>query len=237
MKRSVHVAEMVESDSSSEDEAPVAIGFGKARDAAMVRAALARETAKAGGKGQRAAEKARRSAVTADIRSGTDYLPPEVLEQLPAAEAGPSSSEAPEPSRSAAKRARKAAAREAREREARDGMPRVVRQSDDGHVDVAVLASDDGPRTQAPTRSDLRAFVDKQLYGGRNKRAPAATIASLKVSHGRFGAASNFATAPLQPKPDGGAGRAKRKQRDAPTAGTTSTLEQMAARIMRKGKK
>ena len=54
----------------------------------------------------------------------------------------------------------------------------------------------------------------------------------LKPKGGRYGAASNFATAALLPKVEP-AGKGVKRSR-GPVAGTSSTLEQMAARIMRK---
>ena len=119
-------------------------------------------------------------------------------------------------------------------------MPRVVKKSTT--VEVAVLPSDpSGVRLHAPVRADVADFMQQQLYGGdRHKRVPAATLSSLKASGGRFGAASNFATVPAAPPPPGGFGSKRKKKRKAASGGDAtgsfSTLERMAAKIMRKGK-
>ena len=91
------------------------------------------------------------------------------------------------------------------------------------------------PRVHAPVRADVRDFLQQQLYGDRLRRVPAATLSSMKASGGRFGAASNFASVPLAPpaQPAGGKKRGKRKRGAAAPTGR-STLEQMAAKIMRR---
>ena len=58
-------------------------------------------------------------------------------------------------------------------------------------------------RLHAPVKLDAKAFLQQQLYGDRHKRVAAATLASQRASGGRFGAATNFATVPLEAKPKG----------------------------------
>ena len=189
--------------------------------------------------GEKAAMKKKRSVVTAGLR-GDDYLPAEVLDHLPTATATTEPAEVPAKAKPSRAEARAAAKRkEPREQESRDGLPRTIQKS--STVEVAVLPDDSSVRLHAPVSSDVRNFMQKQLYGDRHRRAPAATIASLRPSGGRFGAASNFATATasaLQPESKGG--RKKRKSAGADTtkvAGSYSTLERMAARIMQKNKR
>lgn len=186
------------------------------------------------------AEKERRSLVTADLR-GPDYLPPELLSQLPPpsqAESLPDTAAAASESKRDKKRRARAEFEEDEWRDAHDGLPKVVNSS--ANVRVAILEGRGGaPRTQAPARAELRAFMEQQLYGKRHKRGSAVTHASLKAKgNGRFGPAANFATVPLAPKPE----RKKGKKAAAAAGGgaggfaggRASTLEQMAARIMRK---
>lgn len=96
------------------------------------------------------------------------------------------------------------------------------------------------PRLHAPVKSSVRDFLQQQLYGkGAKRRAPAATLSSLKPPGGRGGAALNFASVPL----DASASGRKRKRSKRSGAGAAreaipgrSTLEEMAARIMQRGK-
>lgn len=181
--------------------------------------------------------------MTAGLR-GDDYLPPEVLNQLPSAPAPPPHAEANGETTSLRKSNKKAAAeRRARAAAAaapRDGMPRVVRKVE--NVEIAVLPAEGAvrqhPRIHAPVKANVRDFLQQQLHGDRHRRVPAATQQSLKPSSGRYGAASNFASVPLSaPSSAQGEGDSKRKKRRAsetPAVGGYSTLERMAAKIMRK---
>ena len=190
----------------------------------------------------RAASKKKRSLVTADLR-GDDYLPPELLSQLPATSAieaeATEDAERPRRPSKAAKAAAKAAERRAqpREPEVHDGLPKVVQKS--SNVEVALLpgGADGGPRLHAPVTSDAKDFMRKQLYGERQERRPAASIASLKPSGGRaFGAASNFATAVAAPAAASSRKGKKRKKGGVTkeVTGAYSTLERMAAKLMRR---
>jgi len=185
------------------------------------------------------ATKKKRSLVTAGLR-GDDYLPPELLEQLPATTSSAAPAEPAKKQKPSRAEAKAAAIRtQPREREQHDGLPRTVQTANT--VEVAVISgAGGGPRLHAPVQSDVRAFMEQQLYSDRHRRAPAATLSSLRPSGGaRFGAASNFATAvPLPPNPDLGSKRKKRRKGGAPPAkemaGSFSTLERMAAKIMQK---
>lgn len=203
---------------------------------------------------QKAAKKKQQTMVTAGLR-GDDYLPPEVLSHLPSGTAQPSgasSSAADEAAggkrltkaeaKAAARRAEAEEVAKRRQPNEEAGLPRVVRKGQ-GQVEVAVLPPDEGgvggakaARMHAPIKQDARAFLQQQLYGQRHTRVSAATLASQRASGGRFGAASNFATVPLdQAKPLGVAKKGKRKGgKDKPVVAGHSTLEQMAAAIMRK---
>ena len=91
-----------------------------------------------------------------------------------------------------------------------------------------------GSTDEVTTLKATIAFLQQQLYGDRHKRVPAATLASQRPSGGHFGAASNFATVKLEAKPQGVAKKGRRARADKAVVAGTSTLEQMAARIMRK---
>ena len=87
--------------------------------------------------------------------------------------------------------------------------------------------------------------MNEQLYGsGRVKRVPAATLDSLKATGGRFGAASNFATVPAPLQSDIDKERKERQKKKARQQqpkqmggkGGFTSLEKMAAQIMRRGK-
>ena len=186
---------------------------------------------------QKAAKKKQQQLVTAGLR-GDDYLPPEVLSQLPPTQlsaAGASSEQQGAPKRTKAQLKADARRRDAEAHApvADDGMPRVVRRS--STVEIAILP-DGGrqPRLHAPVKSDAKAFLQQQLFGSRHQRVSAATLSSLKPTGGRFGAASNFATVPLDKAAPTIRKGKKGKGRDKAVVGGTSTLEQMAARIMRK---
>lgn len=100
-----------------------------------------------------------------------------------------------------------------------------------------MVAPDNGPRLHAPVQTDARAFMDKMLYGNRHRRAPAATLAALRPSGATRGAAaSNFATAtgPSGPPADLFKKKKKKKAPEQQQPGTYSSLEKMAAAIMRK---
>lgn len=231
-------------DASSDDEAPVAIRVSEARDIALAREATrpTREQARAS---QKAAQRKLKGVITADLR-GDDYLPSEVLEQLPPAVATASRHEAEartlHPAKSSSsggissKRARRTAAVAATSDRCPDGLPHVIKST--GSVEVAVLDDKGGPRLHAPVRSSVRTFMQEQLYGDRNRRAPAATLSSLKPTGGRFGPASNFAAVPF----DAGAaassikkkGKKGKKGQGGKAGGSTgfSSLEKMAAQIM-----
>lgn len=197
--------------------------------------------------GQKAAKRKQQNLVTASLR-GDDYLPPEVLSQLPTGASKPASSSADgaEGSKRMTKAEAKAAARRAeaeyhaKQSSAHDeGLPKVIRKSD--RVEVAVLpeagaSSGRHTRLHAPVKLDAKAFLQQQLYGDRHKRVAAATLASQRASGGRFGAATNFATVPLEAKPKGVTKKGKRGGGDKPTMAGHSTLEQLAARIMRKNR-
>jgi|MDTA01.1.fsa_nt_gb hypothetical protein len=237
------------SDDSDDDAPPVASSLSSSRAAHLAREAAAPKSKKAIREGERAATKKRQSVVTKGLR-GDDYLPDEILSQLPS---GPTIGQArraadaagADEQRSKKKQKNAAAASGARQQQSKappapDGLPRVVKKSTT--VEVAVLPSDpSGVRLHAPVRADVADFMQQQLYGGdRHKRVPAATLSSLKASGGRFGAASNFATVPAAPPPPGGFGSKRKKKRKAASGGDAtgsfSTLERMAAKIMRKGK-
>jgi len=113
-----------------------------------------------------------------------------------------------------------------------------VRETDT--VEVAVLDDTRGPRLHAVVRDDVREFMQRQLYGDRNRRAPAATLSSLKPTGGRFGPASNFATVPAAPPGEAYASAKKKKKKKASgqgaAAGGYSSLERMAAKIMQQGR-
>ena len=180
----------------------------------------------------------KRALVTAGLRDD-DYLPPELLSQLPAASSAPATEQQAQPEkRRPSKSEARAAARRAqpREPERRDGLPRTVQKS--STVEVALLPAEGAigePRLHAPVKTDVRDFMQQQLYGGRTRRAPAATLASLRPAGGKFGAASNFATVPVQPLVQGGGKKRKRKAATRVVAsGSHSTLERMAERIMRR---
>ena len=229
-------------DESSDDEAPVAVGVSEAREAHEAREAT-RPTRENARMSQMRAEKKLKGLVTAGLR-GDDYLPPEVLDQLPRGPSGQRAEGADESTRLSSKRAKRAAAAAAEaaaaaassSRELPTGLPRVVSTTDT--VDVAVLDGKGGPRLHAPVRTDVRSFMEKQLYGERNKRVPAATLASLKPSGRRFGPASNFASVPLAPA----SGVTKKKKKGKVGGGGGgggagySSLERMAAAIMNKSK-
>ena len=231
----------------SDDEAPVAIRVSEARDIALAREATrpTREQARAS---QKAAQRKLKGVVTADLR-GDDYLPSEVLEQLPPAVATASRHEAEarmlHPAKSSSsgdigsKRTRRTAAVAVTSDTSApppDGLPHVIKST--GTVEVAVLDDKGGPRLHAPVRSSVRTFMQEQLYGDRNRRAPAATLSSLKPTRGRFGPASNFAAVPF----DAGAaassikkkGKKGKKGQGGKAGGSTgfSSLEKMAAQIM-----
>ena len=234
--------------SDSDDEAPpVAVSTRSTRDAAL--AAPKGPTRTSVGQSQRASAKRQRGLITADLR-GQDYLPPEVLSSLadlPAPpsthvdEAVPAASARQKKQQAAAAAAAAAAATasSAAERRARNHaasarvMPTVVRKS--GNLELAVLESDrSGPRLHAPVRDSVSEFMQRQLYGDRVRRAPSATLSSLKSRSGNFGAASNFSTVPVAAS-SGLGGKKKRKRAETTTTSAGySTLEQMAARIMRK---
>ena len=230
-----------------DDEAPVAIRVSEARDIALAREATrpTREQARAS---QKAAQRKLKGVVTADLR-GDDYLPSEVLEQLPPAVATASRHEAEarmlHPAKSSSsgdigsKRTRRTAAVAVTSDTSApppDGLPHVIKST--GTVEVAVLDDKGGPRLHAPVRSSVRTFMREQLYGDRNRRAPAATLSSLKPTRGRFGPASNFAAVPF----DAGAaassikkkGKKGKKGQGGKAGGSTgfSSLEKMAAQIM-----
>ena len=231
----------------SDDEAPVAIRVSEARDIALAREATrpTREQARAS---QKAAQRKLKGVVTADLR-GDDYLPSEVLEQLPPAVATASRHEAEarmlHPAKSSSsgdigsKRTRRTAAVAVTSDTSApppDGLPHVIKST--GTVEVAVLDDKGGPRLHAPVRSSVRTIMQEQLYGDRNRRAPAATLSSLKPTRGRFGPASNFAAVPF----DAGAaassikkkGKKGKKGQGGKAGGSTgfSSLEKMAAQIM-----
>lgn len=221
--------------------------------------------------GRKAAAQEQKRLVTAGLR-GEDYLPPEVLNQLPPPSAISTSASRsdPAPTRAERRAAERRAKHLERVREPQDGLPQVVQKSyaiprrcgpsSDGPdvllsraslcshcretVEVAVLPASSRvaqPRMHAPVRDDVKDFLQNQLYGGRHKRVPAATLSSLKASGGKkFTAASNFASVPLSPQQEEPA-RKKRKRNGVggSSAGEIpgrSTLEQMAARIMRRGR-
>jgi hypothetical protein len=199
---------------------------------------------------QKAAKRKQQTMVTAGLR-GDDYLPPEILSNLPSGTAQPSGGSSSAAGEAAGgKRLTKAEAKAAaRRQEAEElakrrephqlGLPRVVRKGET--VEVAVLPPTEGgvggmraARLQAPIKQDARAFLQQQLYGQRHTRVSAATLASQRPASGRFGAASNFATVPLDAKPTGVTKKGKQRGKEKPRLAGTSTLEQMAAAIMRK---
>ncbi len=201
--------------------------------------------------------------VTSELRSIPGYAPPEALQPddvealqqaLQISDSWWASTNQPVPARDeahdeskpspkkAAEKAEKRAQRRAvlaAEAAAHRGMPTMVHGT--ANVKVAVLPRDEGPRLQAPARADLSDFVQQHLYGGRHDRRSALTQASLKPKGPNgFGAAINFARAPLDPVVKK-ARKGKRERKEggpAPGGGfvgeRASTLEQMAARIMRK---
>jgi hypothetical protein len=108
-----------------------------------------------------------------------------------------------------------------------------------GTVEAAVLDGDASqPRLKAPVTTDVQAFLQKHLYSDRLQRMPAATQASLKASGGKFGAAVNFSSAPTRAGASIQIGKQRKKKRKpeskALAGGGHSTLEQMAAKIMRR---
>jgi hypothetical protein len=86
---------------------------------------------------------------------------------------------------------------------------------------------------QAPAREQLTRFVDEQLYGSRNRRANAVSLAGLRAG-GRFGAAANFTTAAKPAnQPEGKAGKRKRNEPVVQSA-TASYLDRAAAKLMKR---
>ena len=230
--------------SDSDDEAPVAISLSAARKGALKREADAPSVVAAKA-AQKAAEKKQQGIVTANLR-GDDYLPPEILSQLPTAPLRREPEPSIEPANSR-KRARSADAATPKLLEkpvqAPTGLPRVVNKFDTVEIAVIDGVEPSRPRLHAPVSAGVRDFMQQQLYGKRISRAPAATLSSLKAAGGRFGPASNFASSklaaadPVQPARKGR--QARQRGNNAQTvnsAGQHSSLEQMAAKIMRKAK-
>ena len=189
--------------------------------------------------GEKAAVQKKRALVTAGLRDD-DYLPPELLSQLPAASSATAQQQAQPEKRRPTKAEQRAAARRAQPREPqqRDGLPRTVQKS--STVEVAVLPSEGTvgqPRLHAPVKTDVRDFMQQQLYGRGIRRAPAATLASLRPAGGKCAPASNFATVPVDPLAQIGGKKRKRKAtKTVDATGSHSTLERMAERIMRRNK-
>lgn len=236
-------------DDSDDGDAPVAMGIEEARKAALAREAD-QPSQQSVRDGQKAAQQQKQKLVTASLR-GEDYLPTDILDQLPETSASPA--KIPPKVDSSASQTRKKRSLESSESAARPdsrvafpGLPRVVRDS--GPVAIAVVehggssCGHAGPRLHAPVRADIRDFLNEQLYGTRNRRAPTATIASLKPSRGRFGPASNFVTVPVVPNEE----ISKAKKRKTSNEGRSSshralaghsTLEKLAAKIMGRKKR
>ena len=182
---------------------------------------------------QKAAQKKQQQLVTAGLR-GDDYLPPELLSQLPATQPSAAGEQgAPKRTKAQLKADARRRDAEAHDAVADEGLPRVLRRS--STVEVAILPEGGRqPRLHAPIKSDAKAFLQQQLFGSRHQRVSAATLSSLKPAGGRFGAASNFAIVPLDKATQTIRKGKKGKEREKAVVGGTSTLEQMAARIMRK---
>ena len=181
---------MADSDS---DEAPQAISTTSGRAQVASRTAKPTLTLK---QSQKEAKAKQTQLVTNDLR-GDDYLPPELLQQVEVPAAAATSVAQDAPKREKRKRERRQTERDERPKPVNDGLPQVVRE--EGTVRIAVLKS--GGLSQAPVKGGLEDFMQKHLYGGRVQRAPAASLSSMKAQRGRFGAASNFATAHFDPAP------------------------------------
>lgn len=231
----------MQDDDDDDDAPPMAVSTRSSRANALADALVA-PTDREVRENQLAAQKRQRSLITSDLR-GADYLPPDVLAKLPEADSAPGKPDAP----AHPKRTRPTASSTKQERPrvqaAPSGVPRVVRKG--GNLEVAVL--DDGSSTSrvrlhAPIQASVRDFMQQQLYGDRVRRAPAATLESLKPRGGKFGPASNFSSVHMSRTESNLQGRKgssgqKRKRanaaRDEGGSGGFSTLEKMAARIMR----
>ena len=141
------------SDDSDDDAPPVATSLNSSRAAALAREKAAPTRVRCAQKdrmaslcacaklfvfcalvcslreGAKAAEKKKRSVVTAGLR-GDDYLPPELLDQLPSTTTAPAQPDEPQKKRPTRAEA-KAAAKRARphEPEPRDGLPITVQKA------------------------------------------------------------------------------------------------------------
>lgn len=228
---------MAESD--DDDAPPVATSSKRSRNEAVAVDAEA-PTRQSIARAQREARKKQQRLVTEGLRDD-DYLPPEILSQLPATSAargaGSGTGEAAlKQSRTESKAAKRRG--ETGKVQANDGLPKVVQRVNTVEVAVLPEAGMRGARLHAPIKADAKAFLQEQLFGSRHQRVSASTLSSMKPTGGRFGAASNFATVPLEhQKETPGAhkkGSSKRKGSATELMAGRSTLEQMAARIMRK---
>ena len=229
------------SDDDDDDAPPMAVSTRTSRASALADAMVA-PTDRAVRENQRAAQLRQRSLVTSDLR-GADYLPPDVLAKLPEAVSAPAKADAPAQGRSARPTA-SAKQEQPRPQSAPSGIPRVVRKG--GNLEVAVLDGDSSNsrvRIHAPVQASVRDFMQQHLYGDRVRRAPAATLESLKPRGGKFGPASNFSSDRLsrtdsETQNRKSASGRKRKRiegaNDGAGRGGFSTLEKMAARIMRR---